>query len=164
MTEEAKRVFEVCGFRRDVINVRMMEQYLARASSERIIEAIEKFDPDGAHDVPWFRNLFHGYIKSPENYGDGVEFDDKFWQAYDILTVYCDELHSYDLKHINEVKADVGLLIRCAQNSKVKKVPYVAAVWRNEFTTRAPIENNINMLSVDIPTSTDVQTREVIGG
>jgi len=157
MTEQCRAVLSECDFPPEAY--RLMEYLLCRHSPAQIMALVWKKDPDGLHNLDWFCPFFtKGYVKRVICLEPEPDFGVEFWKAYDEAALLFPTLSTFDLAGIQIMSADIPRMRRAANQSKVKKVPYVVKVWEGMEPTRT-IERTI--INFDIGNSGGIKTGKI---
>lgn len=103
-----------------------LESTLLKHSTKQILSLVNSKDPDGNHEWSYFVPFFGGYVKPILSYV--IDFDDKFWVAYDIICNFVEPFQTVDMELIQKMSNDIDRIYRAISKSK-PSIRYVSKVW-----------------------------------
>jgi hypothetical protein len=118
-------------------HIHAVEEMLCYMSPARIKTTCRKYDPNGEHDADWFLPLVRNLVSNKPR--QDVEFDQAFWEAYDLCDVYTEGFDTFHFTAVNQMKHDIERLnaILVDEHIHVHTVPYIMAVFSNDrYTVR----------------------------
>lgn len=150
MTKQAREVLDNCDFPESCI--RELERVLCQHTPAQVISLVWSKDPEGKHDLEWFKPFFNGYVRKVT--GVTVEPDDAFWEAYGQF----EELSTFDFPSLFEMSRDLCRLRRALGKSRIRKIPYVFKVYLGVEPTRTVRATKVDF---EVGNSGLVETRTI---
>lgn len=145
MTVQCEQVMAECDLPEG--DWRRVELLLLKHSPSQISRLMWNKDPEGVHDLEWFKLFFaNGYVKQVVFMDLDGPPDDQFWAAVSWMEqVVDDRLSSKDLPHIWRMSRDERKMRVAVGKSTIKNVAYIHKVFQSTVTRQAPESEKVDM-------------------
>ncbi len=128
MTKQAALVIDECDFDLSKDQIRKLEMLLCKHTAAQVVSTVNSKDPGGDQsELEWFLPLFDDYI--PQTMRVVVDFNERFWEAYDLLNGFVEQYDISMLPLVAEMSGDVSKL-KAAMSKSKPHLKYVHKVWQ----------------------------------